>query len=577
MEYGNLLYIIVRIIGSLVGVLMSVAIFVVSIFLSLFSTVVMSYVSLAIPVGPWIASTLVLIALLLAKITTRSGQEQNKFVIYAVTSGSLGGIIAVACGFSYPTLYFLDKQLFTQWLESPIYFIGMLSWLVCAAGLCGIWLANVVEKQLICEEKLPFPIGQLIHKMIVAHQQVRKSWELVIGFTSTVLFLIAQDGLLVTIGTLVLRIPAYIPNTLTLISPLSLRLMPMLFAIGFIAGHVIAIPLMVGVFTSICITEPLNRLYFSALSQDEFILTFGSGLIVSGAFAGFMSMPKQLWQGAKKFFNNKSRLSHPENTGLQVSNLFMGDFLNKTVLGELAGVIIISGGLLLYVGFSYLGLLYTLFFSLLCGYQVVVLAGKTGLAFLGRFATFVMVPGMMIFGLNAVQVTILATFVELVGGVATDVLFGRTVAYLNNDTHMLREVRKYQYFGLLVSGLSIGVVFWLLINHFGLGSAQLIAQRAQGRALLVQTLSSGTQTFSYAVLLWGFVYGILIKKLGINSMLVFGGLLMRIDFSLSLIIGGLLTYCVKDKEYWFPLCSGIFAANSIWMLLKAVCSFYSLF
>jgi hypothetical protein len=51
-------------------------------------------------------------------------------------------------------------------------------------------------------------------------------------------------------------------------------------------------------------------------------------------------------------------------------------------------------------------------------------------------------------------------------------------------------------------------------------------------------------------------------------MLAIGGLLMPLSLSLSLIAGGSLSYLVKDKESYEPLCSGIYAANALAMLYK---------
>ena len=47
-----------------------------------------------------------------------------------------------------------------------------------------------------------------------------------------------------------------------------------------------------------------------------------------------------------------------------------------------------------------------------------------------RFATFVMMPALFIFTTNNEQLTIISTFVEVCGGVAVDVLFGRKLAQL---------------------------------------------------------------------------------------------------------------------------------------------------
>jgi hypothetical protein len=174
-----------------------------------------------------------------------------------------------------------------------------------------------------------------------------------------------------------------------------------------------------------------------------------------------------------------------------------------------------------------------------------------------------MVPALFMFSYNPIVVVFIATFVEICGGVATDILTGRKIAALasiNKD-----RMKRFQYIGLAISSLVVGAVFWFLINHFGLGSEELLANRSQTRALLI-----GAAGFNYYVLIIGFLFGLLLKIIKIAPMLVLGGLLMPLNFSIGLIIGGLATLCVKDKEEYYPFWSGVFAANSIWMLVKAV-------
>jgi hypothetical protein len=106
---------------------------------------------------------------------------------------------------------------------------------------------------------------------------------------------------------------------------------------------------------------------------------------------------------------------------------------------------------------------------------------------------------------------------------------------------------------------------WFLIGQFGLGSAQLVAQRAQARALLVNGLS-----FNGWLIGAGVLFGCVLYGFGINTALVFTGLLFPYDFSFMLIAGGLMSYLVHDKEYFEPFASGVFAANSLWMVVRAL-------
>jgi hypothetical protein len=129
----------------------------------------------------------------------------------------------------------------------------------------------------------------------------------------------------------------------------------------------------------------------------------------------------------------------------------------------------------------------------------------------------------------------------------------------------MRKVTYYQYLGLLVSCSVIGIIFWLLITYLGLGSPELFAQRAQARALLVHA-----QQFDLKALALGALYGFALKYVRVNPMLVLGGILMPLNLSLGLVLGGLAAYAVRDAERWFAWWSGVFAANSLWMVIRAM-------
>jgi hypothetical protein len=68
----------------------------------------------------------------------------------------------------------------------------------------------------------------------------------------------------------------------------------------------------------------------------------------------------------------------------------------------------------------------------------------------------------------------------------------------------------------------------------------------------------------------GLVCSFLLTYFKVNAMLALGGILMPLNFSIGLIFGGLLTLLVRRREEWEPFWSGIFAANSFWMLIRAI-------
>jgi hypothetical protein len=539
-----------------------------TVFFSVFTTMVMSYISMATPIGPWMEATVVLLATLVFKTIFRVAQTKQMAAIgIATAAGSLGGIIATACAFSFPTLFFLDTELFASWLMQPIYFSCILGALVFVAGSLAFLLVNFFQKRFLEEPDMPFPIGTMVYKMIAAQNQMRKSLELVAGAVCA----IGIAGLQYVMG---------LPNKITLLPALGggifriphifiqLDTLPMLWAIGFVTGHVIAIPLLVGVISKIIFVDPVQLFFFPVMTNANFVLAFCSGMVVQGALLSFFDLPKTLYKAGKRIYWGipfvlpvRQSLGDGGSASEGSVSKEKWAYLKQLPLIIFVTVLVIS--LLTWCNFSIVSQLYLVIFTGICAYQLLIIAGKAGIAPLGRFATFVMVPGLIIFGYSATQVTFVATFVELCGGIAVDLMFGRKMAQLAEIDR--NTVQKYQWLGLLVSACSIGIIFWVLINHFGLGSTELFAQRAQSRALLINAYS-----FNWIVLLLGMLFSFMLKYLKVNSVLVLGGLLMPFDYSLPLILGGLSTYLVKDKEAQYPFWSGVFAASSILMIIKAL-------
>lgn len=521
--------------------------------LTLFSTTVMSYIAMATPIGPWIAPTIVLCALLIYA-AIYDGKQLDDALIYTTIGASIGGIVATAFGFTFPTLYFLDSALFNDLLAQPVRFMMICSSIAFVAGWYGFWIADVTERTFIEQKSLPFPIGQMIYKMINAQKQLTKAVELAIGFFGTFIFSLLQNG--------IYRIGALVPKMVTLCSAfnyycfeipvLQFELWPMLWAIGFVTGQMIVIPLLAGSLSKIIVAQPIQKLFFPAMKSTDFILAFCSGMVVEGALNSFLS------KNIKHLFNKRIKNSFDLQKWRQ--SLFT---IDHALWYEGLALLIIMSLFFFYFGFTILTQWYLIICTSICAYQIIMIAGKIGLAQLGRFATFVLVPLLFMTNLNALQITIISMFVEISTGVAVDVLFGRKVVALSGSDK--RIARGYQRAGLIASCAIIGAIFWLLTSHFQLGSPELFAQRGQARALLVYA-----KEFDYWVLLIGIVYGFALKCVRLNPMLVLGGILMPLNISIGLMLGGLLALVVKNSEEWVPFWSGVFAANSIWMLIQAL-------
>ena len=148
---------------------------------------------------------------------------------------------------------------------------------------------------------------------------------------------------------------------------LDLGLMPMLWAIGFIAGHLVTVPLLVGTLTRIFVTDLLQHAFFAHISSSEFMFAFCSGMVLSGAATSLITTPKKMWQ----FFNK---------TGVSKKKPLLKDLFAFLQKPYVVLYLLFTSAVLSYCNFSWPARLYLLFFTGICTYQIVVIAGKIGMA-----------------------------------------------------------------------------------------------------------------------------------------------------------------------------------------------------
>lgn len=563
------------------------------------SAAILSYVSMATMVGPWIAPAIVLASSIILKLRTRvvdKGQV-NKELALIQTIGSIGGIIGVGVGFSLPTLYFLDPTVFNNLIANPLYFSVFIAVLCIAAGGLGIWLARIFADKFVIKEKLSFPVSSLIHKMITSQSQEKQAKKMFLGFSFSWVICFFRDGILNFKGLLpkVFYIfPSLIGNNF------AISIMPMLWAIGFITGVGIVFPLFIGLLSKYLILWPLNNhsLYlpfklFSPMPQGEFVMAFAAGLVLSGLILGLLKYPGQIFKKIKNFsgFNYFKKKDLFKDESLQDEslqdeslqdkssdrNFFQEKILKiknknfKSVMKlflnlELVFVLTVSFLFLSYLKFSIASQILLLIFIVLATYQISYLAGKIGLVTFGRFATFIMIPMMMFFKLDFMQITMLCVFFNVCAAAASDLLFDYKVGQLCNVK--FKTIHRYQWLGLVVTSITIGFFLWLLFTNFQIGSPDLFAQRGKSRALLIQSLS-----FDWRIVFVGFFYGVILKKLKISPTMVFGGILMPNYLTIGLAIGALLSYLSKKSSDEIPFWSGVFAGESIWILFFILLKF----
>ena len=555
---------------------------------AMLSTVVLAYVSMATGAGPWIAPTIVLVSGIILRMhfKKKNKDEVNEELVLIQSVGSVGGIVAVGVGFTLPMLHFLDKDLFNSWVQNPLTFSFTIGIICLGAGGLGIYLARIFSGKLIKKEKLAFPVSNMIYKMIESRGDKSQTRNMLTGLFSTGIFCFLRDGFL--------RFKGIFPNNINLFTFLGdkfaipIFLGPTLIAVGFITGAIITIPLIAGLVSKYLVLYPLNHHsqflpfeLFKPMQSEMFTMAFVGGLVLEGFVLSSFKYPKIIWSSIKVFLNNGSM---PWNSGKRkiceadqqerkeekVIEEPKKTFIEKLKCGawlkiETAFVIVLTVSVLSYFQFSALSQLFMLSLTVIATYQISWMGGKIGLIPFGRFATFIMIPTMLIFNLSYIQITVLCVFFNVCAAVASDLLFAYKVGDLCNVSW--NKIHRYQWLGLIATSVCMGGFLWILFSGFQVGSPQLFAYRAYSRALLIKSLS-----FNMWVVGMGAVYGFVLKKLKINPMLTLCGILMPNSLSIGLILGGLGSLFVKkvikqDPAVYSTFWSGVFASESLCILI----------
>jgi hypothetical protein len=521
---------------------------IVSIISAILAAAIMTYISLATALGPWIESTLVMMAVACIHLFSGISEDKAKELLSCIAvSGGIAGIAATACAFAYPTLFFLNPVTFRAWLTQPFSFISSLFLLILIAGLVAFVLVEWYGHALLTRDKLPFPLAQLVNKIIVSSDSFAQSVQLVIG--SACAFFV----------NLFYYINRSIPKDFTLFQGYSTayfavpRVMVrmdsalMLFALGFVTGHMIAVPLLAGIFAKSFLVLPLNKMFFLSVLPENMILGWCAGMAVYGAASMIFGALKGIkWTSLgifkKKALSNDLGVYHALFFGLITSCAVMFFF---------------------HFGFSTAATLFVFLGALVASYQVVLIAGEMGIAPLGRFATFVMLPGLVLFHFTDLQTTIVATFVELCCGIAASIMSGRKIQMLNGVDK--KKIIVAQVVGLVTAALVISILLWRLSLVTGLGQPPLIAQKAYTRALLVKS-----HEFNGFVMILGMIFSWLLQKLKINAVLVISGLVMPFEYIIPLVVGGTTSLFIVHRENYYPFWSGVFAMASLLMLMKLI-------
>ena len=546
---------------------------IIGILFTIFSALVLSYISIATMVGPWIAPTLVLFSHSICSVVGRwypdTNESRNQTIAAMQAIGAGGGIVATGIGFSLPMLYFLDAPTFNAWIGNGWYFCASITLICLVAGGLGLLIGQRLSKPLLDHQDLPFPVSQLTYQAITAGHDRVQSKNLMLGMSATLFICWLRDGL-GRFGGFIAKsyhlFPSLFGNTF------AIAIWPSLWAIGINIGFAMTTPLLIGMTCKYLIVYPLAHhtaflpfQLFKPVSIESFTIAFCSGIMVCELIFGFARAYKPLVKLIKKlptltsnFWTTvceKTTRSHTTNDRKQL------------IYKIIEHISIAFGVALLLQHFTYsipaqIGLICL---TLLFTYVICQTGAEIGLIPFGRFSYIIVVPLLLLFKLTALQATITCVFFNVCAATASDLLFDYKTGSLCAIDR--KTMYRYQWIGLITAALSVGLILWLLFTNLQLGSADFFAQRGQTKALLLQSLH-----FDPHIVALGLLFSLALKRFKLNMTMVFGGLIMPNSVTIGLTLGSLSTLFIKKSSHLQSICAGILAAESLWIVISIISS-----
>ena len=549
--------------------------------LSILASAILLYISIATMIGPWIAPTLVLISSVLFTLLGKrdANTPQQLILISALASG--GGIIAVGIGFSLPMLYFLAPDAFQQLMSTPSYFITRVGATILLAGSFGIFLGKFLSKTMLKKEDLPFPISSMTYQIATAQSHSSDAKSLFSGISGTLIFCLLRDGFYSLKG---LFAKDWIFLSTSVTGPLIFSFWPTLWAVGFTIGLANTIPLLIGLIARYAVLYPINYhsiflpfSLFAPLKEESFITAFCAGMIVSDLLLSLLHNPRQAIHYFRNYFKN---LHFPRFAGITetlwhpIKSLCIESGQINTFYKRLNSFEPFIGLACFFIFFTTLDFSIPAQLTILAAmcvalYEINRLCGKIGLLQIGRFSAFILIPVVVLFKINALQMTALTIFFNVAAGVSSDLLFDYKTAELGSVNR--NRVDGLQWLGLFISSITVAVICYLLFSNLTLGSTELFAHRGRSKALLMQSLH-----FDHYIITAGFLFGWILKKCGISPTMAFGGMVMPSQITLGFVFGGLLSKLIGSKrDSLLPFCSGVFATETLWLLISLSLRFIS--
>mgnify|MGYP003342599432 CR=1 FL=1 len=235
-----------------------------SLIVTLMTTMVMSYLAIGIEITFWVAPVVSLLFVLLMSFLLKNRfLAEDKFLLFS--AASMGEMIGLSVGFSWPTLYFLHKKIFVDWMHTPYFLTKMIGALVLVAGVYAYVIAYFLySRVMIDKQEYPFPT------VSVAVDLLRyKSYELFMMIRGVVASCLWAMGAM------------WYQSRLGEFGLLQMHTVPTLLSMGFMSGHMITKPLLIGMMSRLAVLIVVDDIYFASPASEHVMLTFALGMVMA--------------------------------------------------------------------------------------------------------------------------------------------------------------------------------------------------------------------------------------------------------------------------------------------------------
>lgn len=500
--------------------------------LSFVSTCIMSFLAITVEVTFWVAP---IVSLAMVIILSQVRPISKEHMLSLLAAGSLGEMVGLSVGFSWPTLYFLHKDVFFAWMKAPVFFAGMVALLVFAAGGLAAIVAYALRPYLIDQKGAPFPTARLVYDLLYKVRQFNDQMILkgfLISGVWSFLALLFQKRL----------------QTFWL---LQVHAIPTFLSMGFVAGHVVVLPLFAGMLIRLFVLFCLNKIFFCDAQPESFVLTFALGMLFVVIGHSLIILLKKLYSWVRNYMVIKTYSK-----------------IEQYVRTRYNWIFVIVALLFCYFVLNYwhMTIWQQFYLVIACAIACMIVASifaSVGVLDLPNFGSFVVVPLGYLFYVSSQKLLIAFVFSTICLAVIVNLLFLWKLADFAQVSY--EKFLKFQVLSFIVAAFSVGFIIWWYASVLNLNAQTVFSSQA-----LLQEKFMTLAIYDWRIFILGFACALGLYFVIEDMAMVIAGCMM--DFSVVgwLVLAGVIAYLVKDREKYYPFCFGIYASHAIWLFIQAI-------